>query len=215
MRSTQAATTVSGSSASIDRVVCARLDHRQVEQLVDELGEVVDLALDLRGEVAGRGRVVDRPGGERLGQQLDRGQRGAQLVADVGHEVAPHALHPAQRGDVVEEQDEAAGAQRHGVDGEVAGAEVAEVGLAARGLAARDRLPRQRVERRRAERGDQAHPGQRLLRPLGQERGLGAGAHDAQRVVDEDQQVPAAPRQERLEGRGGGRVDHAGRGENA
>ena len=40
----------------------ARLDHRQVEQLVDELGEVVGLALDLGREVAhGRG-VVDRAG---------------------------------------------------------------------------------------------------------------------------------------------------------
>ena len=96
MRSTQAATTVSGSSASIDRVVAPGLDHRQVEQLVDELGEMVDLALDLGREVLRRRGVVDGSGGEGLGQQLDRGQRRAQLVADVGDEVAANALHPPQ-----------------------------------------------------------------------------------------------------------------------
>ena len=133
-------------------------------------------------------------------------------MADVGHEVAAHALHPPQRGDVVQEEDEAAGRQRDGVDDEVPRAEVTEVGLAGRGLVARDRLPRHRVERRRSEGGDQAHPGQRVERALGQAGRLGPGADDAKGVVDEDQQVPAAARQEGLEGGGGGRVVHAGRG---
>ena len=42
-------------------------------------------------------------GGERLGQQLERADRRLQLVADVGDEVAPHALDPVELGDVVHE----------------------------------------------------------------------------------------------------------------
>jgi hypothetical protein len=36
----------------------ARLDDAQVEQLVDQLGQVINLALDLQGELAGGGLVV-------------------------------------------------------------------------------------------------------------------------------------------------------------
>jgi hypothetical protein len=52
-------------------------------------------------------------------------------------------------------------------------------------------------------------------RPLGQSGGLRPGAHQAQRLVDDDEQVPAAPREQRIERRRGGRIDHAARGENA
>ena len=38
----------------------AGFDHRQLEQLVDELRQVIDLALDLAREVPGRDEVVDR-----------------------------------------------------------------------------------------------------------------------------------------------------------
>ena len=45
--------------------------------------------------------------------------------------------------------------------------------------------------------------------------GLGAGPHDAKLFVDEDEEVAAAPREQRLDRGGGGRFDHAGRGLNA
>ena len=45
----------------LERQRClAGLDHGEVEQLIDELGEVIGLALDLGGEVAHGRVVVDR-----------------------------------------------------------------------------------------------------------------------------------------------------------
>ena len=96
-----------GRVARARALVSPGLDHRQVEELVDELGKVIGLALDLGREVARRRVVVDRSGGQRLGEELDRGERRSQLVADVRHEVAPDALDSAQRGDVVERHHEA------------------------------------------------------------------------------------------------------------
>ena len=64
--------------------------------------EVVGLSLDLYGELAHRRAVVDRAGAQRFGEQLDRGERRAELVADVGHEVTPHPLDATQRSDVVQ-----------------------------------------------------------------------------------------------------------------
>jgi hypothetical protein len=90
----------------------ARLDHRELEQLVHELGEVIGLSFDLRREVTHGPEVVHRAGGKRLGQQLDRTQRRAELVPDVCHEVAPHPLDPSQRGDVVHREHQPAIRQR-------------------------------------------------------------------------------------------------------
>ena len=58
-------------------------------------------------------------------------------------------------------------------------------------------------------------PASDLDRSLGERGRSRACAHDPEGVVDEDQQVPAAARQEGLEGGGGGRVVHAGLGVNA
>ena len=189
------------------------LDHRKVEQLVDELGQVVDLTLDLRREVPRRFGVVDGPGRQRLGQQLDRGEWRAQLVADVGHEVAPHALHPPKRRDVVKEENEAAGRQLDGVNDEMPGAEMPQVGLAGCGLVAREGLPRQRVERApiRMRRSGSSRTVTRAgarpaLRPRGR-RGR-RGATSSTRIS----RSPPRRDEEGLEGGGGGRVVHAGRG---
>ena len=57
-----------------------------------------------RGARPGIGAVVE----QRLDVAADRGQRRAQLVRDVGHEVAPHAICLAQLGDVVQDQHRAA-----------------------------------------------------------------------------------------------------------
>jgi hypothetical protein len=51
---------------------------------------VVDLPLDLDRELTAGLRFRDRSIGQRLGQQLDRGQRRAQLVADVGDKIVLH-----------------------------------------------------------------------------------------------------------------------------
>ena len=192
----------------------ARLDGGQVEQLVDELGEVIGLALDLRGEVAHRGGVVDRARRECLGKQLDRGQRRAQLVPDVGDEVAAHALDTPQRGDIVQRQHQAT-ANRHGINGKAPGTEMAEVRLAAGHLAARDRLAGDRVQRRRPEGRDQAHPAHLVRIALGEPSSLDAGLGDAQEVVNEDDEVVAAACEQRGERLGLGRIGHAGRGEKA
>ena len=64
------------------------------------LGEVPHLL----GVVAG--------GQHRLGEQGQRADRGLQLVADVGHEVAAHDVDPALLGEVVDEDEDRAGAQR-------------------------------------------------------------------------------------------------------
>ena len=116
-------------------------------------------------------RVVDRAGGQGLGQQLDRGQRGAQLVADVGHEVAPDPLGAAQGGGLVQGNDESPAAQRHRVDREGARRPAGRAPprrSPPRPLACAWRA--MRVQRRRAEGRDQAHAGQLIARPLGQSR---------------------------------------------
>ena len=57
------------------------------------------------GELAHDGLVV--LGGHGLGQQRERADRRLQLVADVGHEVAAHALDAPDLGDVADEADRA------------------------------------------------------------------------------------------------------------
>ena len=49
----------------------------------------------------------DLAAAQRLREAADRGERRAQLVRDVGHEVAAHALEPADLGHVVEHGDDA------------------------------------------------------------------------------------------------------------
>ncbi len=103
-------------------------------------------------EVAGGLRVVDRTLRQRLGQQLDRGQRGAQLMADVGHEVAPDPLGAALAGGLVQRDDQARARQRHGLDREGARAQTAQLRLADRHASAGLRLAGDAVQRHRCRR---------------------------------------------------------------
>ena len=101
-----------GETSEIDLVEhhqrTARLDPRQVEQLLDHLDEVIGLDLDLADPVAHPRRDgLAGPVGladERLGQQAHRGQRRPQLVRQVVDELGPDALQPAQLGDVLEHE---------------------------------------------------------------------------------------------------------------
>ena len=67
-----------------------RLDEAEVEQVVDDAGQPLGLLHDPLGERPGDRGVVFR--GERLRQHLERADRRLELVADVGDEVAAHAL---------------------------------------------------------------------------------------------------------------------------
>jgi hypothetical protein len=78
------------------------LDEAQVEQVVDDAPEAVGLAHELLGEPAHHLHVVSRH--DRLGEEAERADRRLQLVADVGHEVTPHALDPPGVGDVVDDR---------------------------------------------------------------------------------------------------------------
>ncbi|HET7685880.1 MAG TPA: hypothetical protein VFM19_05730 [Candidatus Limnocylindria bacterium] len=184
---------------------------------------MIGLALDLKREVARRRCVADGSRAERLGEQLDRRQRCAELVADVGHEVAAHALHAPQRPNVLHRHHDGArrvaspvGGQRHRVDGEDVLAGAAQLGLAGGRLAGGGRLPAHRIERRAAECGDQAHPPQCLQGPLGELGGRRPGAHDPQPRVDDEQHDPVTARDERVERGCGQPVDHSdGGGEKA
>ncbi len=179
----------------------SRLDGRQVEQLVDDLGQVVDLPLDLPREVGHRGRVADRSGGERLRQELHRRERRAQLVADVRHEIAADPFGAAQLGDVVQREHHAAVAGHDRVDREGPRPEWPELRLAVRGGAVAQCRARHGVEARRAEGSDEAHAGQLFGITVRQPRGLAAGARDPQPLVEDDEDVPAGLVEQRVERR--------------
>ena len=114
-RSTRSATRPM-SSRSTTPSVAAALDPRQVEQLADHLDEVAGLDLDLVDPVAHprRDGVAGRLGlaGQRLGQQAHRRQRRPQLVRQVVDELGPDLLEPAQLGDVLEDEPQAARRRR-------------------------------------------------------------------------------------------------------
>ena len=65
---------------------------------------MVDLLVHLAQEPPRHRLVLDRAVPQRLHQRLDRGERRAQLVRDVGDEVAPRRLQPSQLGQVVQHQ---------------------------------------------------------------------------------------------------------------
>lgn len=85
------------------------LEPGQLQQLLHQPAEPGGLVLDPLGEPAGGQHVlgelrgtVGRLGGvdQGLGEELQRPDRGLQLVADVGHEVPPHPGQPVRLGDV-------------------------------------------------------------------------------------------------------------------
>ena len=81
------------------------LDARQVEQVVDDAADPEGLVVDAPGQALGHLGVG--LGHEGLGQQPQRAHRRLELVADVGHEVAPDLLEPPGLGDVLDQRDDA------------------------------------------------------------------------------------------------------------
>ena len=80
------------------------LDPAQVEQVVDDPADPEGLGMDPRGQPLGDlGVGLD---GQGLGQQAEGADRRLQLVADVGHEVAPDLLEAATFGDVLDDGDD-------------------------------------------------------------------------------------------------------------
>ncbi len=90
------------------------LDLGEREEVIDRSSHPKRLGEHPLGEALGHARIVLRQ--ERLRQQPERTDRRLELVADVGHEVAPHRLEPAPVRDVVDrdEHTEAHPARRQG-----------------------------------------------------------------------------------------------------
>ena len=84
-----------------------RLDARQVEQVVDDAAHPEGLVVDAPGQALRHLGIG--LGDQRLGQQPERAHRRLELVADVGHEVAPDLLEPAPLRDVLDQRDHAQG----------------------------------------------------------------------------------------------------------
>ena len=98
----------------------ARLDPGQAEQVQDQRVQPVRLCVDLRQERPRASGSSAAPSMQRLDGRLDDGQRRLQLVRDVGDEVLPEPLQPAQLGGVVEHHDRPGGG-RPGQPGDVDG----------------------------------------------------------------------------------------------
>ena len=85
----------------------ARLDARELEQIVDQIREPLGVALDELDE-AFRGFGIVVHGAQRLGCGAHRRERAAQLVGRIRHEVAPDRFQAAQLGHVHEHREHAA-----------------------------------------------------------------------------------------------------------
>ena len=68
------------------------LDGAELEQLLDHLRHVRRLLTDPPDEVGGGTRILQASVRQRLGDQLHRGDRGAQLVRHVTDKVAPNSF---------------------------------------------------------------------------------------------------------------------------
>ena len=101
----------------VERVVA--LEAGELDDLLHQPGEPLALGVHPAGEALHRLGVV---GGvdDGVGEQLDRADRRLQLVAHVGHEVAPDRLDPALAGAVLDQGEHQLGAQRRHPGGDVA-----------------------------------------------------------------------------------------------
>jgi len=66
-----------------------RLDARQLQQLLDHLGQGIHLPIHAFEKALGGRRVLERPTAQRIHQGLQAGEGRAQLVGEVGHKVTP------------------------------------------------------------------------------------------------------------------------------
>ena len=151
--------------------VLAGVEPRQVEQVGEDAGEPLGVAVQAVDQPAGNRRVVLGAGHQRLGVGADHGDRRAQLVRDVGDEVAPHGLEPAHRGDVLEQQHAAVAAPlARGADQRAR--RVGQLDLGGRRHVAVDQIEQlgdadevdQRLADRRA--GDAEHPARGVVEQL-------------------------------------------------
>ena len=105
-----------------DRLVegVVALEAGELDDLLHEPGEPLALGVHPACEALHRLGVV---GGvdDGVGEQLDRTDRGLELVAHVGHEVASDRLHPALAGAVLDQREHQLGAQRRDPGGDVPG----------------------------------------------------------------------------------------------
>ena len=100
----------------------ARFDSREFQQIIGEPRQPPRVLADNFDEALPIRLVVQRAAQKRFGKSLNRGQRRLEFVRDIGHEIAPHALEPAQLRDVVKHQDRAirsGGAHGRGRDAEI------------------------------------------------------------------------------------------------
>lgn len=87
------------------------LHPRQVDELLDEVGEPGGLYLHTSGEALDGLRVV-RGVHDGLGQEGERADGRLELVADIRDEVAPYRFDPPGLGEVLDEEQHEPGAQR-------------------------------------------------------------------------------------------------------
>ena len=91
----------------------ARLDALDVEEVVDQAGQpLAALQRDPDQRVRARGQLAELAAGQQAERAADRGQRGAQLVADDREELVLHPVDLAPLGDVAEDHHRAADARR-------------------------------------------------------------------------------------------------------
>ncbi len=93
------------------------LEARQLDDLLDEPGQAVGLDADPLGEARDRLGVVVRVE-HGLGEQRDAADRGLELVADVGEEVAPDLLDAGRLGAVLDEEQHVVGAEGRDAGGD-------------------------------------------------------------------------------------------------
>ena len=85
----------------------AALDVGELQQVVDEPVQPLGVRAGHLEEPPRVRVIVERAVQERLQVALDAGERRPELVGDVGHELAPDPLEPAELGHVVEYQEDA------------------------------------------------------------------------------------------------------------
>ena len=98
--STASSTTASTATSPMSIGRPGSCSLRELDELVDQLGQPRALVLHPAGEPADGLGVVGRVG-DGLGEQRQRADRRLELVADVRDEVAAHGVEPARLGDVL------------------------------------------------------------------------------------------------------------------
>ena len=95
------------------QIECRRIGAREYEQIVDEADQAIGFGLNRFQKAIAHFQIVHSPVAQRLDRALDRRQRRAQFVRDIGHEIHLHLARGLQaRGHVVEGLAQAAQSHR-------------------------------------------------------------------------------------------------------